>query len=159
MKTTSTVALSVLLSLSATSAACGGEVVPGPADGAVVGPDSAVLPNPSCAALCREPPDLRLCSDSSLASCSRICSLRLQDTSSVCGQCLLDGARFEPPGGFPVPVCAPQDGVCEGAEYCTIAGCPYCSDQESTGLAICGVRIGDLECSTFFVDPCAAVCD
>lgn len=71
--------------------------------------------DPRCAALCAyEPPPtddaFAVCSDESLHRCSELCEARIEETSTLCAECLLEDAVFHTPHVPNVPDrCLPDD--------------------------------------------------
>ena len=125
-----------------------------------------------CAAVCAisQPPIADagdICSQASADACAAQCDARIKDTTTACGNCLLEDARLggDETGGNPTSCMGPSV-KCGTDEECTASGpagdCTYCSNDKAAEKS-CYVKTHprrEIECSTNFRDPvkCNALC-
>lgn len=127
--------------------------------------------DPRCVSLCtiKEPSNPKIgavCSQESADVCRESCGARIQDTATLCTDCLLEGAYFgsETTGGS-LDDCQ-TSAMCPTGQLCTLTGatgsCDYCSDNNADKTA-CQEKVNarhEVTCDVSFpeVAKCAALC-
>ncbi|MFO0590859.1 MAG: hypothetical protein U0441_25165 [Polyangiaceae bacterium] len=126
--------------------------------------------DPRCVSLCtiKEPSDPTVgdvCSQESADTCRETCGARIQDTGTVCADCLLEDADFgvKSSGGTDSCVDSP---MCSNTQLCTEVGpggsCDYCYGDKAAADA-CYKQIHphrEVACDVRFRDAaeCASLC-
>lgn len=90
--------------------------------------------DPRCAALCTdEPPNHEdaydVCSTASLGQCVELCEVRIENTETLCAECLLEGAWLDSPSSEESAICN-SDGTCYLGISLFCGGCLSESDGE-----------------------------
>lgn len=128
--------------------------------------------DPRCESLCtiKEPSNPKIgdvCSQASADACRESCGARIQDTATLCADCLLEDAYFSAgtTGGSAGDECQTSP-MCPNGSLCTMTGhagsCDYCSDNTADETA-CKEKVNprrEVDCSPHFRDvvECAALC-
>lgn len=128
--------------------------------------------DPRCVSLCtiKEPSNPKIgavCNQESADACRETCGTHIQDTATVCADCLLEGAYFgtgnSGSGGGDECQTSP---MCPNGSLCTMSNngvsCDYCSDN-AADKATCEEKTNprrEVACDVDFRDvtECAALC-